>query len=468
MQILNKNPLEAYGEWVATASRSWPEDALESAHREFIDTVAVMIPGAIEPATRTVFSVVNEWGGGPSYAVGSATPLAAPWAAMVNGTAAHALDYDDNFDPPKAHASTVLVPAIFAIGDQHAGSGADCLDAYLVGLQILGRVGQAVNPYHRDRGWHATATLGAIGAAAACSRMLKLDAETAARALSISTSMAAGFMSQFGTMTKPVHAGLAAKAGVVAASLAQAGLTAGMDTFEGRTGLNTLMVGPDREDLKAALVDPDHGHTLSFEIEHIGAPLLITEHAFRVKRFANCGSAHRTMDGLLELMAEHGFSAEQVAAIDIHAPKVHLDNLMHTDPRTNLEGKFSIEYPVACILVNGACRLSDFTDEAVMRPEIRALYPKIHRHPVNKLEGAFPTQVKVTLTTGAILEVTVPWPKGSRAAPFPTSQYWQKFAECTEGHLNVAQIDAIREPLAKLPELAQIEQLTSHLAVPVS
>src|SRR5690606_852739 len=140
---------------------------------------------------------------------------APPWAALVNGAAAHALDFDDNFDPAKAHASAVLVPAILALAEGRAGeppiSGFAMLDAYIVGLQIMGRTGQGVNPYHRDRGWHATATLGAIGAAAACARLLRLSAGQAAHALSLATSMASGSMAQFGTMAKPLHAGLAAK-----------------------------------------------------------------------------------------------------------------------------------------------------------------------------------------------------------------------------------------------------------------
>src|SRR5690606_3313783 len=132
-------------------------------------------------------------------------------------------------------------------------------------LQILGRVGQGVNPVHRNRGWHATATVGAIGAAAACARLLALDAVRAGHALSIATSMAGGFMSQFGTMMKPVHAGLAAKAGVMAASLARNGMKAGTETLDGPTGMNRLMVGPDYEELRDGLNHIEHGQTLRFE-----------------------------------------------------------------------------------------------------------------------------------------------------------------------------------------------------------
>ncbi|HEY6814944.1 MAG TPA: MmgE/PrpD family protein, partial [Croceibacterium sp.] len=155
------NPVLAYGRWLAETPRDWPEAALESAHRQFIDVLAVAIPGAAEPATQRVLETVAQWGEGPASAIGAGLGLAAPWAALVNGTAAHALDFDDNFDPAKAHATAVLAPAILALGEQEGASGGDCLDAYIAGLQILGRTGQGVNPAHRNRGWHATATVGA-------------------------------------------------------------------------------------------------------------------------------------------------------------------------------------------------------------------------------------------------------------------------------------------------------------------
>lgn len=460
---VSQNPLEAYGGWIAGVDDAWPEDALHSAHREFIDTVAVMVPGAAEPATRNAFEVVKNWGTGPCAVVGQQQRLAAPWAALVNGTAGHALDFDDNFDPPKAHASTVLVPAILALGEDEGASGAACLDAYIVGLQIMGRVGQGVNPYHRDRGWHATATVGAIGAAAACARLLKLSAEQAAHALSISTSMAAGFMSQFGTMTKPLHAGLAAKGGVMAASFARAGMTAGMETLDGRTGLSRLMVGPDYEELRDGHTNPEHGQTMRFETGSIGDPLLITEHGFRVKRFPTCGVAHRGMDAMLELLSAHEFTADDVAQIDVHAPRVHFNNLMHEDPRDPLQAKFSMEYGLASILLTGDCRLADFTQEAVMRPEVRALYPNIHRHPVDKSEGEFPTQVKVTLKDGRLLEAAVGLPLGSKVAPFSDAQYLAKFDACVEGFLSPGQARALKDSLQSLDTLPSIAELTKHM-----
>lgn len=464
---METNPVVAFGHWLAETGDLWPEAALEAAHRHFIDTAGVMVPGAAEPVTRRVFETVVGWGEGPAVAVGMGARLAPPWAAFVNGTAAHALDFDDNFDPAKAHASAVLVPAILALAEQEGASGRACLDAYIAGLQILGRVGQGVNPVHRNRGWHATATLGAIGSAAACARLLRLDAEKASFALSLATSMAAGFMSQFGTMAKPLHAGLAAKSGVLAASLARAGIDAGLDTLDGPHGMNHLMVGPDYEALRDGLTHIEHGQTLRFETAKVGDPLLILSSGLKVKRFPNCGSAHRAMDGLLELQERHDFSASDVAEIHVYAPVSHLNNLMYENPVDALQAKFSLEYGLAVALLTGNCTLTDFTDEAAQRSDIRAFYPRIHRHAVDKGEGEFPTRVEILLEDGRRFETAVQMPTGSLAAPFTPDQIWAKFDGCTAPMLNPDRARSLRAALDALPGLPSVAPVTDALYEPL-
>jgi 2-methylcitrate dehydratase PrpD len=460
---MSDNPVLAYGAWLAETPAAWSDEAWHAAQRAFIDIVAVTVPGAAEPVSRKVFATVRAWGEGTSTAIGQGGRLPAPWAALVNGTAAHALDFDDNFDPAKAHATAVLGPAILALAEQEGASGRDCLDAYIAGLQILGRVGQGVNPAHRNRGWHATATVGAIGAAAACARLLKLDARPAAYAVSIATSMAGGFMSQFGTMTKPLHAGLAAKSGVLAACLARAGIDAGLDTLEGTTAMNRLMVGPDYEQLRDTLIHVEHGQTLRFETARVGEPLLLLSSGLKLKRFPNCGSAHRAMDGLLALREAHAFGAGEVEAVHVRAPVTHLNNLMHMNPTDALQAKFSLEYALACLLVTGNCTLGDFSDAAAMRPEIRGLYPRNHRHPVEKAEGEFPTEVEVQLKDGRHFEIAVPWPAGSLAAPFTDAQLWAKFDGCTAGLLPGDRAKKLRGALEVLPDLPDIAPLMAPL-----
>jgi 2-methylcitrate dehydratase PrpD len=458
------NPLLAYGGWLAGASDAWPPEAMKAAQNAFFDTLGVSIPGAAEPVTRKVIATVRPWGQGSCTAVGFKERLAAPWAALVNGTAAHALDFDDNFDPAKAHASAVLVPAILALAEQEDASGRACLGAFVAGLQIMGRVGQGVNPAHRNRGWHATGTVGAIGAAAACARLLRLPEREAAYALSIATSMAGGFMSQFGTSTKPIHAGLAAKAGVMAASLAREGIDAGLHTLDGPTGMNRLMVGPDLEELRAELTHIEHGQTLRFETAGVGTPLLILSSGLKVKRFPNCGSAHRAMDGLLALIERHGFGAHDIGEIRVSAPASHLANLMYEDPRNSAQAKFSLEYALATIALRGRCALADFADAAVSAPEVRAFYPRVVRIPVDKGEGEFPTRVEVALRDGSIHRIDVEMPVGSLAAPLSERQYSTKFDECAERFIPPGELADLKGELGSLPDLSSIAPVMDRLA----
>ena len=159
-----QNVSAAYAMWAVSAPRHFGSEATHRAKRAFMDVIACMVPGALDEAARTLRAVSSQWGEGPSTVVGQQRGQSAPLAALANGTAAHALDFDDNFDPAKAHITAVMAPALLSLGEARVKSGADILEAYIVGLQIATRVGQGLNPFHRNRGWHATSTVGAIGA----------------------------------------------------------------------------------------------------------------------------------------------------------------------------------------------------------------------------------------------------------------------------------------------------------------
>ncbi|MBL4837243.1 MAG: MmgE/PrpD family protein [Kordiimonadaceae bacterium] len=465
MTLDTNNPLHAFALWATDTSRDWSDLAITRAHNALIDTVAVMIPGANEPVTQKVFSLARKWGAGTCNAAGFTDGLSAPMAALVNGTAAHALDFDDNFDPAKAHASAVLVPALLAVADENNLSGDALLDAYIVGLQITGLVGQGVNPFHRNRGWHATATVGTVGAAAGCARLMGLNAEKTAHAISLSTSLAGGFMSQFGTMAKPLHAGLAAAGAVQAAQLAEAGITAGSETLHGDKGMGTLMVGPDVEELRAVMANKDeHGQKVTFRTDNIGTPLHIEKYGLKVKRFPNCGSIHRALDGLLELKETHGITAEDVEKILVRAPASHLRNLMYERPATMAEAKFSLEYGLAVGLKCGNATLSDYTNSAIQRPEITALLPLIERDYVEKLETDFPTEVHIFLKSGKKVQSKVDMPVGSSPNPLSLAQLWDKFTACAAGNIHSKRAEKIKLALEALATGKPVRELTNLLA----
>ena len=453
---MSANPLLLFARWLAEADRDWPDKARETALHAFIDIVGVSLPGALETPTQLVFETIKLWGEGPCAAIGAGVRLPAPWAALVNGTAAHALDFDDNFDPGKTHASAVLAPAIIALAEQEGLGGEACIDAYIAGLQILGCVGEGINPRHRQLGWHATATVGAVGAAAACARLLRLDADKAGHAISLATSMASGFMSQFGTLTKPVHAGLAAKSGVLAASLARTGLEAGAETLHGRYSMRTLM---------AQLGEGEGGPR--FREGDVGDPLLILSAGLKTKRFPNCASAHRAMDGLLELQEQHDFSAEDIESVTVEAPRSHLANLMYTDPETPAQAKFSMEHALACILIDRAATLAHFKAETLARQDIRAAYAKVRRVALDDIADDQQTITRVRLAGGSELEARLSWPAGTKARPFKPEYFREKFLSCARAATSPERSGVILETLERLPDLPDLRELTELLIDPL-
>ena len=458
------NPLHAFARWSSGVDEQWSELATNRAINAFTDIIAVMIPGAREAVCKRAWSLARTWGEGQCSAVGFKTGLSAPMAAMVNGTSAHALDFDDNFDPAKAHATAVLAPALLALAEDRDMTGKQLIDAYIVGLQIIGRVGQGVNPFHRNRGWHATATVGTVGSAAGCARLLGLNADETAHAISIATSMCGGFMSQFGTMTKPLHAGLAASAAVKAALFAQAGITAGDQTLHGGNGMGTLMVGPDVESLRASMVGKaEYGQTVSFATKDIGLPLMIEEFGLKVKRFPNCGSLHRSLDGLLALKDKHGFRAGDVAEVFVRAPASHLRNLKFERPINSMQAKFSLEYGMAVGLLRGKAGLAEYIDDIIMNADIQALLPITRKEYVEKMESEFPTEVHVTLRDGSSFSVSVDMPLGSTAAPLTNEQLSTKFEACTENYIEAEKSLNIKNMLARLGENQSISLLMAGL-----
>ncbi len=448
---LTTNPLTCYADWITNAASCWSATANQRAVNAIIDTLAVSIAGSRETPVTICLKLGQQWSSGNCQIIGHAQQLSAPMAALVNGTAAHALDFDDNFDPAKAHASAVLVPALLALADERNLETSKVVDAYIVGLQILGKLGQAVNPYHRSRGWHATATLGTIGAAAACARLLQLDADQTAHAISLSTSLCGGMMSQFGTMTKPVHAGLAASGGVQAACFAEQGLTAGSDTLHGSKGLRQLMVGPDIEMLAEQMQGKaEHGQSMQFDSNNIGSPLHIEQYGLKIKRYPNCGSVHRALDGLLALREQHKLTAADVDHVLVRAPAAHLANLMYHEPENAMQAKFSLEYNLAVGLRRGLVTLADFTLAAIDDTDTRQLLDKIHQQPVDLFESEFPTEVHIHLNNGKTLQTSVTMPIGSLANPLTQDQIWEKYDACVQPMLGRQQTCNLQQLLQQL------------------
>ena len=362
-----------FAEYVTTAGlEDFPPEAVAAAKAAIIDCLGCMLAGSKEPLADVLCDYVGGLGGTPSATVvGRGFKTSTPEAALINGAMSHALDYDDVTFITKTHPSAVLIPAALPLAEEVGATGGEMLLAYLLGFEVACAVGDAISPaYYDDLGWHPTGPLGTLGAAAAASRLLGLDAGQTAMAISLAASQAAGLRQNFGTMTKPYHAGAACRSGITAAKLVRAGFTASADALEGRFGFMRAFSGGSGYDPEKAAAS-------------IGNRCYMVESGIEIKKYPCCGSAHLALDATAKLLAQETFTADQVDHIDVLVDFDPPRSLIHSRPAGGLEGKFSMQYCLAAEILDGGIGLASFTDEQVMRPEAQGLIPRIEmrRHP---------------------------------------------------------------------------------------
>jgi 2-methylcitrate dehydratase PrpD len=402
-----------------------PAEARARAAAAVLDTVGVILAGAREPASRIVQNVVSGDGAGDCRVFGTAIGASATGAALANGTAAHALDFDDMCFVSLAHPSAPLVPAAFASAEVAGASGAALLDAYIVGFEIEGRLGMIMNPRHYQRGWHCTSTIGSIGAAAASCRLLGLDAAVTGHALAIAASEASGLKENFGTMVKPLHAGLAARNGVLAALLARAGMTASALAIEGPQGFLHAM-DSQTDGIADAIAD-------------LGARWEILDTGITVKLYPSCAGTHPSLDLILEMRREHGFKAADVERIDIEVDSITPTVLIYDRPSSGLEAKFSMPFCAAAAVADGHVGLETFEDAKLADPRIAALMDRVRMTVDKGFDNGAPalTQARVTLRLrGGIDSRTTSGARGYPANPASYAELDAKFLSCAERGLS--------------------------------
>ena len=398
------------------------EHARLLARDAIIDTLACMVAGRNDHSTKTVaaaFAKDASHGSAHLITGGKSSPAI---SALINGTAAHALDYDDNFLPGLSHASAVLVPAVLALADFEKTSGGQLIDAYLAGLQAQALVGAGVGMAHYTAGWHGTSTIGSIGTAAATASIAGFDAKATARALTIAVSYASGTKGQFGTLIKPFHAGMAARNAVEAALLAKAGMQARHDILEGEQGFHELFSGDKRLGWDSAAIIEPKQHS----IETAGV---------MPKRHPCCGSTHMIVDGLFDLMREHELTADDVVHVEALVGIANYRNLAYSQPMNEMQARFSMQYCVARALRQGQLSLTDFTPQAVrdygedpLLGQVRMLSysPDEERLAREKL----PHIVTVHLHDGRVLTASRAFAVGTLQQPFSDGDRVQKFMDC--------------------------------------
>ena len=448
---------QVLSQWVAEGEVSLSGVVLDRARQGVADTVACIVAGAGDEGAAAVRQSVLRLGDGPATVIGASPRLAAPWAALANGTAAHALDYDDVFAPGSNHASAVLIPALLALAESEGATGRDLLDAYVVGLEVQAVLGRGIGRAHYDVGWHNTSTIGCIGAAAGCARLLGLTPEGARDAIALSVSMASGPKVQFGSPAKPFHAGLAAQHAVLAAELARNGVHARADAIEGERGFIDLFAGSDQTDWAGLL-------------SRLGSPLAMSEFGVSPKLYPCCGSTHRVLDGVLALRAQYGLSLGDVAQVSTLVGYGNKRNLCYPDPQDEMEARFSMNYCVAVALEYGKLSLSDFTAESIHRTGLRAFLPQVSMEaraadaegddPASRL----PHEVVIRLRDGREVRTEILDAKGSATNPLTQGDVEEKFHDCCQGFLAPDDLAAAQAALSRFESLSRMDELTRHLA----
>ncbi|HEX5216822.1 MAG TPA: MmgE/PrpD family protein [Vicinamibacterales bacterium] len=428
-----------------------PPETRARAAAALMDTIGVALAGAAEPAARIVRETTATADGAPCSVWGTDTRASAPDAALANGTAAHALDYDDMCFVSLAHPSAPLVPAIVAAGEVAGASGRAVVEAYVMGFEIQARLGRLMNPRHYQRGWHCTSTLGTISAAAGASRLLGLDAAATSHALAIAASSASGLKENFGTMVKPLHAGLAARNGVHAALLAKAGLTGSARAFDGPQGFLRAL-DSERADLAGATSD-------------LGRRWEILETGVTVKLYPSCAGSHPTLDALLDLRARERFSADDVERIEIDVDAIVPTILLYDRPASALEAKFSMPFCAAAAVVFGRVDIETFDDDRIRDPKVTSLMSRVSMRVDDQIGVGKPAlteaRVRVRLEDGRTFVQEAHGARGYPGNPASDAELAAKFTACATRVRSAAQAGEALTLLRNIDQLGSIRDFVA-------
>lgn len=421
-----------------------PDDAVFLAKQCVLDWLGVTLAGSHEPLSQILLAEIEEQGGHPqSTLFGQSRRATMQQAALFNGSASHALDYDDVNTAMAGHPTVPVMPAVFALAEHHRASGRDLIAAFAVGFETECRLGLLMNPGHYAKGWHATGTLGTFGSAAACSALLGLDHERWTHALGIAAAQAAGLKSMFGTMCKPFHAGKAAANGLLAASLAARGFTSNPEAIEVEQGFAwTQTTEPQLERFFAG---PATGLALR---------------AMLFKYHAACYGTHSAIEGVLRLKTAHHLSPADVSAIHLLVPESALSMCNIQDPQTGLEGKFSLRFTSAVALATDDTSEAAFTDAAVREASLRTLLQRVSVSGTAESIGG--TEVAIQLNDGRVLTEKVDVNTPATDLELQWSRLAAKFSGLAAPIVGERAAAAICETVAQLERLPDASELVER------
>lgn len=422
-------PTEALASFVVSyPDDGFSDDVIERGEKHLMDTVACLVAGTHTEVGQQVMGYFMSGATGPRPIAGHRDRTAAATSALVNGTFAHALDYDDVIPMMPGHPSGVIVSALIAAAPAGA-TGLDFIRAYLVGLEAGVHVGAAVGIDHYKRGWHTTGTIAIFAAVAGIARLTKMTVAETRAAFGLASSMSSGIQANFGTMTKSFHAGWAAHNAVIATDLARRGFTVSPIGFEAVSGFFATY-GTDRSDVNRIT-------------DGLADPWVILSPGLGVKKYPCCYALHRSIEALMDLRQQLPIGRDTVASIVSRAAPGGFKPLIYTRPTTGLEGKFSMDYTLAVGVLDGRFTFDAYSDAGVNREAIRQIYPLVSKEettanlrpdPEDARRGPGTIgfhEVTVTLRDGRSASVRVDKPSGAPGSVLDWSALEAKFTDCS-------------------------------------
>lgn len=436
-----------------------PTDVIETAKRAILDYVGVAIPGSRQPVAQNLFV----WAGKRSWdnsatVIGSETRMDPENAALINAASGHALDFDDTSWATIGHPTTVIFPALLGLAEERNCSGKQVLLAYIAGIEVAHKIADLMMPETSENGWHTTGAFYALGTAAAACQLLQLDKDHAVCCMALALSRSGGIRSNFGTQSKPYHAGMAAKAGLEAISLTLGGINSSPTALEGEDGFIQCYAGSPLAKIARDMVKP----------VLFGSRWDIASRGYAFKKYPNCSGNHPACDAILNLLQEQPLAAEDIETIRCGVSLLGPKELVCDQPQTPVEARFSIQFSLACALTYGRITLAEFTDEIIQDPHMQTLMSRITMAVDDDLAklgfiGTAPVKLWITKTSGEQIYIENNLARGNPEKPFTDTEFSDKFMECAKGIVTEDKAEALLHDLFQLDNIVNIRTITDQL-----
>jgi 2-methylcitrate dehydratase PrpD len=446
---------------VETDYEDIPRDAVEKAKRTTLDCMGVALAGVAEPVSQTITGYVTKLGGPPQASVfGAGLKVSVPEAALANGVIAHALDYDD-CGVKIGHPSVLVLPAVLSLGEHLGASGRDILTAYILGLEIEGKMALHADFKLMQARLNHQTWYGSIGAAAACAKLLRLDVPKTRMALGIGANFACGLSANHGSMAGAMAAGNACRNGVIAALMAQEGVTANPDIIEAKNGFYDTLVGRDHYDAERMA-------------DGLGNPFYIESPGIGLKKYPSCYHTHRALDGVFQLLGEHRLSDKDIAEVDVGTSERAMRVLAFSEPATPYQAKFSMPYCIAAAVVDHQVTLDTFTahkmeDRGIVeaRKKVHLSFPDVPIWPgladVGPDTEFVGNPVTIRTRDGRSYSARVDIPRGDPALPLTDNELLAKYRDCRRRQLRRDDIERSVDVVLGLEKVRDIGTLMATL-----